>query len=343
MTDTPTPTALFTSPASDSDWQYLEDLSCAYWKSEILFAALELDIFSYLQEAASTTLLAQLTKAEQYKLTRLLSALSKLHLVEQINGLWQNTPLANRYLDKSAAEHLGYFLLYRRYIQSPWQNIAGTITDSTTVPALATSDSYQKRTFHYVRALDELARLKAHEIVPHLTTLPLGNRFLDIGGGAGALCRELHNIIPGAVTVLFELPEIIEAAKQLYPQNSWHNIHATGGNFLDHDFTETATFSLAMLSNILHIYDYPMARSVLQKAISLVVDRGLILIHDYFPDRNHYPVKGALYDINMMVNTYNGSCHDSQAILSLLAEAGVKEPLIIDLESDSTIILASKP
>lgn len=330
-------------PVSDCEWQYLEDLSCAYWKSETLFAALEIDIFSYLREPVSTALLTEQINADQHKLHRLLTALCKLHLVDQINDLWQNSSLASRYLDKNAAEHLGHFLLYRRYIQNPWQNLTGTITGASTVPALSPSDSYQKRTFHYVRALDQLSKLKAHEIIPHLKQFSLGKRFLDIGGGAGALCRELQQTVPDATTVLFDLPETLEVARQLYPNSLWDNILTTGGNFLKHDFTGTEPFSLVILSNILHIYEYSMALSVLEKAISLSVENGIILVHDYFPDRDHYSVKGALYDINMMVNTYNGSCHDSQTIAALLAEAGATMHLILDLTSDSTILIASRP
>jgi len=36
------------------DFQYLEDLATAYWYSEVLFAALELQLFQFLEQGCST-------------------------------------------------------------------------------------------------------------------------------------------------------------------------------------------------------------------------------------------------------------------------------------------------
>lgn len=97
------------------------------------------------------------------------------------------------------------------------------------------------------------------------------------------------------------------------------------------------------MSNFLHTYGPEEARILLLKAVSLLHPKGVILIHDYFPDRKGAaPEKGCLYDLAMMLNTFNGVCHESSTIRQWLGEAGIKTADIKDLATDSTLIMAKK-
>jgi predicted metal-binding protein len=98
-----------------------------------------------------------------------------------------------------------------------------------------------------------------------------------------------------------------------------------------------------VLSNFLHAYDTVEARESLHKVLDLLKWDGLVLIHDYFPDRwGRSPHKGALYDLNMMLNTYDGACHEGSEIMGWLRDMGMGRVQIRDLTTDSSIILASR-
>lgn len=322
------------------DAQGLEDLACAYWQSEVLFAALELDLFTHLEaEPLPTARLAQAVRCQTGPLSRLLLALASLGLVREETDGWRNLPAASRHLVAGNDQFLGDFLLYRRYLQPSWQGLASAVAGRPLAPGLSRQDDYPIRTYHYVRALDQLARHKAGEIAARLAEMAWSGPVLDIGGGAGSLGRALRR---GEALTLFDLPEVLAAAHRLSPRaENWEGVRCLGGDFRDFPFADGERFGLILMANFLHTYHAADSQRLIAKAAGLLPPRGLLLIHDYFPDRT--PVKGQLYDLNMLLNTAQGSCHPTQDLADWLEEAGLIVLPPLDLASDSGLLLAQRP
>jgi predicted metal-binding protein len=330
-----------------ADFQYLEDLATGYWYSEVLFAALELKLFDILDETErDLDSLAEASGSDPGLLSRLLRVLERLALVGEAGGVWFNNPVATQYLIASRPNFLGDFLLYRQYMKSGWQEISARIHGEERSPSAgkAEEDDYHNRNLNYVRAMDAVSRLKAREIVSLLGPDARRSPVLDVGGGAGALCRALIRDHPRARAVLFELPEVIQAAGTLYPRrNDWFRIDRLSGDFRFHPFKREQRFGMVFMSNFLHAYGAREARELLREARELLRYDGLLVIHDYFPDRTGCaPHKGAFYDLAMMLNTYNGMCHDAEEVARWLKDAGLPYVRIRDLATDSAVIVAGQ-
>lgn len=339
------------------DFQYLEDLSTAYWYSEVLFAALELNLFELLEQGHSALQdLAIAAACRQAELKRLLNVLERLELVQQYSGQWFNSQVARMFLIPQTPSYLGHFLLYRRYMQPRWNNLVAKVSLENTqrTQPLAPDADYAVRNFNYVKSTDALMRQKAEEIAALLGREKWTAPVLDVGGGAGTLSRRLLQSLTrnrrsehdpeDSYAVLFELPEVIRVAKQIYPDNAdWRHIRTYESDFRTYDFGAENRFGLIIMSNFLHAYGGREARQLLLKALTLLRQGGLLLIHDYFPDRfGRSPQKGPLYDLNMMLNTFNGECHRSAEIAEWLREAGMSSTKIRDLASDTSVILTRK-
>lgn len=328
-------------------FQYIEDLSTAYWQSEILFTALEADLFKKIgREAQTTDELASCLGCSSEDLTRFLELLESFQLIVRKKGLWQNSRIAAHYLSSDSPTCMKDFFLYRRYMQPQWMKLNEKIAPDINIDTLSKEDDYAKRTLHYVRAMDTLVKEKIPEIIKISSKacswdLPV----LDVGGGAGSFGRGLINATDNdgdihTRGILFDLPEVIEAAKQIYPdKNKWEGIQTISGDFREYEFHQK--FGLIVLSNFLHVYSPKEAWELTDKAVSLLNDGGIIVIHDYFPDRTTSSAhKGALYDISMMMNTYNGQCHKSSLLCQWLRNAGMQEVTTTDLSTDSSLIIA---
>lgn len=322
-------------------YQALEELACASWSSELLFAAIKLELFTHLDAGPiSLPALARAAHCQEGPLGRMLPALAAFGLLANSDDGWSNTPLASRYLVPGAADYLGAFLLYRRYLQPPWQELAARVSSRPLPPDLCREDDYPTRNRHYVRALDQLARQKAREIAGLMAALPWRGPILDIGGGAGALGRALRRG-PGTTVTLFELPEVLAAAHTIYPEpGDWAGMTTRAGDFRDHPFAPEERFGLILLANVLHTYDPEAARAYLAKAVALLAPGGYVVIHDYCPDRASR--KGQLYDLLMMLNTPGGVCHQAHTLAGWLAACGLNAVHTIDLAADSSLILGSK-
>jgi len=331
---------------SGPEFQYLEDLATAYWYSEVLFAAIELDLFDLIDKGHQTIdALSMAASCKVEALNRMINVLERLELIHFTGKGWVNSHAARLYLIHESDGYMGNFFLYRKYMKRGWENILEKITTEKAlkVNSLSSDDPYEKRTFNYVRAMDEIARRKAEEIEKIMHKKLWQPPILDIGGGAGAVSRRLIREENNTKSLLFDLPEVIQAAVALYPNESdWKGLQPVGGNFIGYEFEEDNRFGVVLLSNFLHIYAEDTARFVLEKSLKMLTDDGLVLIHDYFPDRiGKFSHKGALYDLNMMLNTCEGVCRNSSQIIRWLKANGMTYIETHDLSSDSAIILAS--
>jgi predicted metal-binding protein len=361
---------------SQVDYQFLENLSTAYWQSEVLFSALELKLFDHIESEHTTTRkLCALSGCREDGLYRLLKVMKRMELIGESEGNWFNSQAARRYLLEKSPSYMGDFFLYRRAMQENFRLLTRKISLNDDPEAKSSSrhsdsrENYAERNLNYVRSLDQLAKEKAREIVEILFRETWAPPVLDLGGGAGSLCRFLVASLSGADRkkgihlpttgdvaeglrdasgalrgVLLDLPEVIEAARQIYPdETDWEGIETVGADFRFHAFAKGRTFGLIVMSNFLHAYGEKEARKLLEKALSLLEPGGKVLIHDYFPDRlGRNPQKGAVYDLAMMLNTYDGECHDASRVVSWLGAAGIRENVVLDLETDSSLILAGE-
>lgn len=336
----------------NTGFQYLEDVSTAYWFSEVLFAAIELKLFDFIEaEFPNTDRLSKLTGTDQEGLQTLLNVLDRMELVEQIEGKWLNSLAVKKYLVSSSPSYMGNFFIYRKYMQTNWKTIIEKISLKPDYQELVSDrTTYKEKTFNYVRAMDELMKNKAVEIVELVGPDSWQPPVLDIGGGAGSLSRaflqqkflfEKYSSGTFLYGDLVEIPEVVEAARKIYKEDrSWEHIHIVEGDFRYVPSNVLKKYGLILLSNFLHTYSGKEAIQLIEKACTLLDTNGTILIHDYFPDRRESsPLKGPLYDLNMMLNTFNGRCHEGRDVLLWLKKTGLKNIYIRDLRTDSSVII----
>jgi predicted metal-binding protein/ubiquinone/menaquinone biosynthesis C-methylase UbiE len=329
------------------DFQLLEDLATACWYSEVLFAGLELNVFELL--GAGPRSAAELADEAGYDgdgVARLLAALVSLGLVIEQNGTYENGPLTARYLSQGGEGYAGDFLRYRKSLASHWQRLTSRVRMGRAAndrPEDEPRAEYERRVMEYVRVLDFQARIKAAEAAKMIASLvgPAPLRILDCGGGAGAWCRALLQIWREARAVLLDLPETLDAARKLYPEPcQWQRIDAVAGNALEGGVVE-GRFDLVLLSNIIHAYGHEEAECLLKEALRCLAPGGAVLIHDYLADAHGtHPLKGRLYDLHMMLNTYNGRVYALKELVDMLAAAGLGDIQLMHLPSDTSLILA---
>ncbi len=316
-------------------FQRLEDLATSSWYAEVLFAALDLNIFGLLGDCpVSVAELVEQSGYEADALSRFLAALMALGLITEHQGRFANGPLAARYLIPGKSDYWGDFLLYRRYLASHWPRLTVRIRQGVSAndrPTAEPPEAYRERTLAYVRTMDLQARLKAAEALEYLgKCLPRPRRILDLGGGAGAWCRAFRRQWPQVQTVLLDLPETLAAARRLYPDPSdWEGIEVLAGSGLTSCFRGKA-FDLILLSNVLHAYGEAEAREILAQCVDCLEPGGVVLIHDYLADlQGSNPAKGSLYDLHMLVNTYNGRIYHLGELEAMLDGRGAKKSAIL--------------
>ena len=70
---------------------------------------------------------------------------------------------------------------------------------------------------------------------------------------------------------------------------------------------EDGGWGLIIASNIMHAYAAPESAAILDRAAAALAPGGLLLLHDFWTDGpGRGPVKAALFDLHMLIHTYQG-------------------------------------
>jgi predicted metal-binding protein len=326
----------------ESGAQYLEDLAAGYWFSEVIFTAVELDIFSQLDPAGSTTAqIAGMLECDTPAVERFLAALRSMGLVSHSDGSFYNTKIASDYLVKGKECYQGNSILWRKYLSTPWGNLKGSLKAGGRVydPAPEKADQLAERIHGYIRAMDDVARIKSRDIVPLFSCIS-GN-ILDVGAGSGAVSASFLEHFPGTRATLMDLPAVLDyAAELLRPRKLDDRMTFCPANILEPWPVSKGTFDLVVLSNVLHAYAQTEAIHLLDEALGCLNSGGFLVIHDFFLE--HCPEKAALFDLNMFLNTYNGKVFAAKWVREQLEGKNLQVTDLIPLDSDTGVIIGAR-
>ncbi|MBI5444506.1 MAG: hypothetical protein HY900_25250 [Deltaproteobacteria bacterium] len=328
--------------------QDLEDLATAAWLAETLFAAIELGVFERLRdENVALGELARRCGADEPAFERLAQALSALGLLSLCEGRAACTEVARRHLVPGSAGYLGHSLAYRRRLAGTWARLADAVrTGRSPVkpPEGECDETYRARVRAYLLAMDDVARHKAGLIADRLdlsTVCP--PRLLDLGGGAGGLTAGLLSRKPGWIGVVADMPEVAGEARRLWAEREGAGevlarelfggeggprLAFTGVDLLGEELPRPAGgggWGVILASNIAHAYAAPEAGDLLDRAARALAPDGLLVVHDFWTDGpGRGPAKAAVFDLHMLIHTYQGRTYPWTWARDRLAAGGLR-------------------
>ncbi len=324
--------------------QYLEDLATAYWYSEVLFTALENDLFTILVEKGMTSgELADYLKWNPQATERFLQALCSLGLLCLCEDQYFNTVLASEYLVRGKKYYQGESILWRKYLSAGWRDLASCLKAGGRVsyPDDAGGVELEQRIKKYIKAMDNVARTKVQEIVPLFTGLFDEGEILDVGAGSGAMAAGFLEHFKGVKATLVDLPHVIPVTEEMIQGRGLSGrVHFQGANILEAWDLPEKHFDLIILSNIVHAYSEAEISEIFNQAARVLKPGGYLLVHDFFLE--HSSDKAALFDLNMFINTYNGRTFPAGWVVGQLQENGLQSTSLIPLQSDTGVIIASR-
>jgi predicted metal-binding protein len=330
---------------TDTGAQYLEDLATGYWFSEVLFAAVELEVFSLLEpEGLTTAELAGALVMPAPGLGRFLKALSALGLVVGDGGSYFNTQLASNYLVAGKPNYQGDSILWRQGLKSGWQDLVECLKAGGRVNFPAEeedSGQFTRRIRKYIKAMDNVAGTKVEEILPFFEGQDLKGALLDVGTGSGAIASGFLERFPALSATLLDIEEVLNYTRELLDKNGFgKRVSYIPTNILEPWTVAEEGFDLVILSNIIHAYSEEEIPLILDRAANCLKPEGFLIVHDFFPE--HSPEKAALLDLNMLINTYNGRIFSQAWVREQLAMSKLYSTDLLPLETDTAVIFAAK-
>jgi SAM-dependent methyltransferase len=327
--------------------QYLEDLATGYWFSEVLFTAVSAGIFDQLDRGGMTAeQVAQRLGWAPPGVERFLQALCALGLLARDKEKFGNTALAADCLVRGKTGYQGDSILWRRHLKDSWGGLESCLQSGGRVSYLPDDapDRLQQRVRSYIRAMDNVAREKARELLPLFAGAfqgaDPGLEILDVGAGSGAISAGFLEYFPAARATLLDLANVLAiAGEMLDARGLRERTTCCQANILEPWPVPDGRYDLVLLSNVIHVYSEQELSGILTRAARCLKQNGYLVVHDFFP--GHDPAKAALLDLNMFINTYNGRLFPEQYLRECLSGDGLQVTGLIPLQSDTALVIAS--
>ncbi len=292
----------------------LRSLWNGFQASRVILTANNFGIFDLLQKPGTAEEIAGLIKADQRGTGILLDALTGLGLLRKRAGRYGNSNAAKRFLVKGSPYYQGDLIRHADTLWRNWSRLDEVVR--TGIPARAAHDHES-----FIRGMHASAVLRAGKVVAGLDLKGVRNA-LDLGGGPGTYSIELAS--KGISVTLFDLPETMPVSREMAREAGVEGIRFRAGDFLTDDIG--GDYDLIFISQVLHSFSPAENIRILEKCGKALRAGGKIAIHEFLVDDTlTRPPHGALFSVNMLVNTEGGRCYAPREIMRWLAAAGFRK------------------
>ncbi|KHE92003.1 MAG: methyltransferase domain-containing protein [Candidatus Scalindua rubra] len=329
---------------NNKDVQYLNDLSYGYWKSQALFVASELDLFTLIGvRGKSGKVIAKKLGTHLRATEMLLNALVSLKLLTKSRDIFNNTAVSRRCLMKDSPAYQGDRIQHFHNMWDYWSKLSTAVkTGKPTAYDNAKRGVDKQRLREFIKAMHNNASVQADELYIKLQ-IKKYSRLLDLAGGQGTYAVKFAEKNRNLKAVVFDLPDVIKITREHIKESGMTGqITAKAGNCLE-DSLGKELYDIVLVSHLLHAYDASENQKILKKCWDSLMKDGIVVIQEFIlnPSKT-MPLFGTLFSLNMLMGTHNGSSFSAIEIKEWLKRAGFKGLKRIDLGMDSGLIIGCK-
>lgn len=298
--------------------------SRAFMSSRVILTATEIDFFTHLEKKPSTANdLAEVLGLDLNATTRLLDCLVVYGFLKKDEGLYHNTE-KGAVLSADHQETVRPMVLHMDHLWTTWSQLTEMVRkgkDLQTKPGLKFDEKSMKA---FIGAMHIAAKDLSLEIAEAYNLDPY-NKLLDIGGASGTYSIAFIRKNPKMRAFIFDLKEVIPLAKErLEEEGLFDRVEFVGGDFYKDEFPTGC--DLALLSAIIHQNSIEENVDLFLKIHRALEPGGAILIRDHIMDESRTkPPAGAIFALNMLVNTRGGDTYTFLEVKEALEKAGFKD------------------
>jgi predicted O-methyltransferase YrrM len=306
----------------DNSPEAILKLARQFMESRILLSAAEMNLFTLLDQMPLTAKdLAGKLNADLRGLTILLDALAAMGLLSKKEDTYLSAPDAAPFLTDKSPRTVLPMILHAAHLWESWSDLTPIVKGAglTEVPASRVRGADELRAF--IGAMHVVGMPLAHKIVTAIQPGPARN-LIDVGGASGTYTIAFLKAASEMKATLFDRPAVIQIAREcLAEAGMLDRVRLVAGDFYEDELP--GGHDLALLSAIIHQGSPGRNVELFRKVLRAMVPGGRMIIRDHVmvPGRTE-PKAGAIFAINMLVNTAGGSTYTFDEIRNWLEEAG---------------------
>ena len=316
--------------------EHIQKTARNFMESRILLTGVEINLFSLLAERALTAdSVASELESDARGTTMLLDVLAALGYLIKESGVYRTEPSVSGLLSEDSPDSILPGLRHAAYLWHGWGQLTNIVLNGG--HAEFPEEDREKRRKSFIGSMNIRA---THDAVRLVQAVNPGQAksLIDVGGAAGGYTIAFLEAVDGMKATLFDLPPVIEMARgQLENSGMLDRMTLVAGDFNEDDLP--SGHDLALLSAIIHMNSRKQNLRLYRKVSNALDPGGRVIISDYVMESDRTrPVSGAVFAINMLVNTRGGGTWTFEEIREDLEEAGFKDIAIIDQSDGFNIV-----
>lgn len=315
----------------------------AFVKSRVILTAAALDIFTILHEKPTTARqLAGRLRLQPRGTTRVLDCLVTLGLLEKRSEGYSLTS-SGELLSSRHPDTILPMVLHLNSLWDSWGGLTETVKKGKNPRQSVIREQDAKSLKAFIGAMHVVGRSLAAEIAASYDAEGF-SRLLDIGGASGTYTIAFLRKNPKMRAVLFDLKRVIPMARErLRAEGLGKRVNLVAGDFYRDELPSGC--DLALLSAIIHQNSPPENLALFRKIRRALEPGGTLLIRDHVMEESRtHPPAGALFALNMLVNTDGGDTYTLAEVKRGLERAGfVDVRLVRRGERMDCLVQARKP
>lgn len=299
--------------------------------SRVILTANNLALFEHLETPKNAAEVAAGAGTDPRATEILLDAVSSLGLLKKSGTKYKNTPTAKKFLVKKSPWYQGDMLRHADFLWRNWSSLDDVVkTGKPNQPAIRENESF-------IRAMHNNAVLRVKDVIKAIDLRGV-KKAIDLGGGPGTYSMELAK--HGIAVTLFDLPQTIEIAQKIVSETKIKNITFQSGDYYSDDIG--TGYDLVFISQIFHSMSIDDSISLVKKAYNALNPKGKIAIQEFLLEKNrNAPVPGALFSVNMLVNTPAGRSYTPQEMKGWLVQCGFRG-VKVKMLNETVVLTAGK-
>jgi SAM-dependent methyltransferase/predicted transcriptional regulator len=314
-----------------------------FMESRVILTASELDFFTSIDEKPCTpSSLASERGLDVRATTRILDCLCVMALLSKTDDIYRLTN-KGAFLSSRHPETVLPMVLHMVNLWQTWSGlteIVRTGPGSQREPGLKFSE---KDWQSFIGAMHVAARALSKEIVESYDSSGF-MRLLDVGGASGTYAIAFLRKNPSMKAVIYDLEDVIPMAQErIRDEGLSDRVEFVTGDFYEDELPTGC--DLALLSAIIHQNSREENLRLYGKIFQALKKGGTILIRDHIMNEDRTkPPTGALFAINMLVNTRGGDTYTFREVKDSLESSGFLDVRLLRTgEKMDCLVEAKKP
>ncbi len=300
------------------------ELSGGYWQACVLHTGVRLGLFDAIESREATAEeLSQELHCSLRGLEMLLDALVAMGLVKKKDKTFSNSGAASRFLVESSEDYVGYMILHHWHLMKGWAELVEAVKRGSPIRKGPRDEEERK---HFLLGMHNTARGVAPKVADAVD-LGTRQRLLDLGGGPGTYAIFFCLKNPHLRATVFDLPTTEPYTTQTIARYGLlDRIKFFGGDYLVQDLP--GGHDVVWVSHIIHSLGPEEVLKLMKKAASILPPGGLMLIHDFFVEKDRAgPLFPVLFSLNMLINTEKGRSYTESEVMEMLYAIGANEAI----------------